>query len=65
MGVKLTWSKVGTTHLTRRPLTGVACNTSGSTPRRLAAASRALGESLGAQELHLPHYDGAKSLFSG
>ena len=65
MGVKLTWSKVGTTHLTRRLLAGVARNTPGSTPRRLAAAFQALGESLGAQELHLPHYDGTKSLFSG
>ena len=55
MGVKLTWTEVGTTHLARRPLTGAARNTPGSTPRRLAAAFGALGESLGAQEPHLPH----------
>ena len=55
MGVKLTWTKVGTTHLTRRPLAGVARDTPGSTQRSLAAAFGALGESLGAHELHLPH----------
>ena len=54
MGVKLTWTKVGTTHLTRRPLAGVTRNTPESTPRRLAAAFEALGESLHARELHLP-----------
>ena len=56
-GVKLTWSKVGSAHLARRLLTGVAHNTPGPTPRHLATASRVRGESLGAQELHLPYLD--------
>ena len=54
MGVKLTWSKVGSAHLARRLLTGVAHNTPGSTPRRITTAFRARGESLGAQEIRPP-----------
>ena len=56
-GVKLAWSQVGSAHLARRLLTGVAHNTPGSTPQRLTTAFRVRGESLGAQELHLPYLD--------